>query len=227
MNSDSSAASSSSDEDSSSSVSSSNVLVIQPPTYDKVLLENHLKSANKHPNLYPEHLIVSIDYLLDHPISPPPDPLRTYLRLNRKHFPEGNGIYTGEIDPKSRRHGFGQMAYFGGDCYCGHWRKGVREGSGAYFWSETGSVYAGEWKSGERDGQGHFVFGSGRNLVSSGVVLTGMWKKGKVKGWGNLAFVDEDGVNVVKQRIQIEEDVEVKSKLGRRISWKSFLNSNL
>ena len=100
-------------------------------------------------------------------------PYRTYHTLVARPFLEGRGTYRGELDHKSRRHGYGHMLYSTGDCYQGYWKKGYREGQGCFFWAETGSVYSGTWKAGERNGVGHFVFGTRRETMVEGIIFSG------------------------------------------------------
>ena len=88
---------------------------------------------------------------------------RTWHTLVRA-FDEGRGIYYGELDPKSRRSGFGHIVYESeggqeGNRYQGTWNKGLMEGTGSYMWAATGSVYQGAWRRGERNGKGYFVLG--------------------------------------------------------------------
>ena len=172
-----------------------------PPDYAYVLLEAHLSLAKRHAALYPADLLAAVrGFLRDDP-HPPPHPYRTYHALEDRPFTDGRGSYRGELDHKSRRNGFGHMLYDTGDSYQGFWKKGVREGEGAFFWADTGSLYQGEWKGGERNGRGHFVFGPRRgDLVGDGgLIFTGLWSEGKIRGHGTVSYVSEEDT-VVKAK---------------------------
>ena len=186
-----------SDEDTNSSANN-----IEPPAYTAVLLENHLHRSVKHVSLFPPELILAIRSLLLHPLEPPGDPRSTFHTLNRS-FPEGTGSYVGEVDYKLRRHGYGHMVYASGDQYQGQWRKGFREGRGAYLWAESGSVFAGSWCGNEMNGEGHFVKRRGEECV----VYTGVWCKGRIRGRVSANFVNEHGrVEMAEEELKLQED---------------------
>lgn len=187
-----------------------------PPGYQTVLLENHLKRSKAYPGLYPPKLTAAISNFLFNNETPIPDPYRTYHNLN-KTFNDGKGQYIGELDHKSRRHGLGHMLYSSNDAFHGQWKKGQREGEGAFFWADTGSVYQGEWKGGERHGFGHFVFGSRRNDKLNGVVFSGNWSKGKILGRGTVSLVNEVGkVEKVPETVQSQVDNDNVSMFAKK-----------
>jgi len=172
----------------------------RPPQYVSVLLETHLARSSRYEGLYPPALIDAIKSHLVSPGGPPPHPHRTWHTLVRA-FDEGRGTYYGELDPKSRRSGFGHIVYEGvgdreGNRYQGSWNKGLMEGTGSYMWAATGSVYQGGWRRGERNGKGYFVFGPlGSRSALPLAVCAGVWIDGKVrKGSEMVRFVNGDGV---------------------------------
>ena len=195
-----------------------------PPCYDSVLLETHLAVAVAHPDLFTSELRSAVESLLKARCPPTPKRHRTYHKLmpDDRNFPEGQGSYNGELDPKSRRNGFGHMVYSDGNIYVGFWKKGSMDGEGCFFWSDTGSVYNGEWKNGERSGKGDFAFGPRRNIsgeeeeeeeeedATTIAVCSGTWSGGKIKkGTGTVRFV-VDG----KVKISVEEDNNNKESRG-------------
>lgn len=167
----------------------------RPPEYTSVLLEAHLAQSSRFEGLYPPDLVDAIKSHLLFPAGPPPHPHRTW-HTRVRNFDEGAGTYYGELDPKSRRNGYGHVVYEGeGNRYQGSWKKGLMEGTGSYLWAATGSCYQGAWRRGERNGKGCFVFGplkARRGIPLA--VCTGVWVNGKVrKGTEVVRFVNGDG----------------------------------
>ncbi len=90
-----------------------------------------------------------------------------------------------------------------GDSYEGFYRKGLKEGTGLYYFSSNGSTYEGEWKNGEMNGRGIQKDANGK------VMYEGEWKNGepvaaplkadKILGipWGAS---EEQAKNILKQR---------------------------
>ena len=86
-------------------------------------------------------------------------PNRTYFSKT-KMWPEGEGVYYGELDWKGRRVGHGKMVWGGGArVYLGYWAKNRMEGEGIIFWASTGTFYKGQWKKGLVHGLGRLVYG--------------------------------------------------------------------
>lgn len=107
------------------------------------------------------------------------------------------------------------MLYTNGDRFAGHFHKNLAHGSGAYFWSETGSVYCGEWSAGERRGRGSFLFGPRRRHDDKlgGAVVSGRWLGDKLVSPGEAAYVDEEGV-VHSEKLDSEEQQHQRSEVA-------------
>ena len=75
-------------------------------------------------------------------------------------WPDGEGIYVGELDWKGRRSGQGKMEWISQNrVYQGSWVTNQMEGFGCIWWRDTGSYYAGNWKKGAMHGKGRMVWG--------------------------------------------------------------------
>ena len=99
----------------------------------------------------------------------------------------GNFRYLGEKDADGKRFGRGRTEQLSGiTAYEGGYRDDLREGYGAYYYSDGTLSYYGRWKGGKKDGPGVSVK---KGLDGYHV---GYWEQGRLTG--SSAVFDRDGV---------------------------------
>ncbi|EAR96626.2 MORN motif protein (macronuclear) [Tetrahymena thermophila SB210] len=81
--------------------------------------------------------------------------------------------YTGEVNERNERHGYGVYQVIYGGYYEGMWKNGFKEGKGTFYYKKGLIHYEGDWQCGEPHGQGR-VFNQQNQLVYEGA-----WKNGK------------------------------------------------
>ena len=62
--------------------------------------------------------------------------------------------YTGEVNERSERHGYGVYLVINGGSYEGYWRNGFKHGKGVFKYREGDLHYEGDWQCGEPHGMG-------------------------------------------------------------------------
>lgn len=63
--------------------------------------------------------------------------------------------YTGEVNERNERHGFGLYLVIYGGSYEGYWKNGFKHGKGVFKYKDGKNVhYQGEWQCGEPHGEG-------------------------------------------------------------------------
>ncbi|KAJ3191063.1 hypothetical protein HK101_008111 [Irineochytrium annulatum] len=77
------------------------------------------------------------------------------------------GVYEGERNAESQRHGHGRNVFTNGDIYEGNYALGERNGPGVYKWKAGGARYTGEYMGGSRNGNGFFVYPDGSKYRAS------------------------------------------------------------
>ena len=99
---------------------------------------------------------------------------RTYFKVE-KVWPDGEGVYEGELDWKRRRTGHGKMVWADGSrIYTGYWHKNKMCGEGVIWWAGTGTYYTGGWRRGLVHGYGRLVYGAWSG--SAGDVYEGQFR---------------------------------------------------
>ncbi len=75
--------------------------------------------------------------------------------------------------------GRGQLFLKNGEQYCGHWRKGVREGVGQYLYAKASphAAFRGSWAADLFEGDGVLLFKNGQTLIAQ-------FKNGLAEGLG-------------------------------------------
>lgn len=96
-------------------------------------------------------------------------------------------VYTGTLDSKNRRNGYGILQYHNKAYYKGFWCKDKFSGLGEY--SSAGKCrYEGEFLDGKFHGKGMLRFGN-RYCKT---IYTGSWKNGKRNGYGFFTYPNGD-----------------------------------
>ncbi|XP_053958804.1 alsin [Anastrepha ludens] len=94
------------------------------------------------------------------------------------------GLYIGQRNAASQRHGRGWAILPNGDQYDGQYRQGRRHGIGLYVFKD-GSRYYGSYRCGHRSGRGMFIY-------PDGSMYEGCWRKNIKHGKGRYKYANGD-----------------------------------
>ncbi|KAI9209473.1 uncharacterized protein BJ171DRAFT_487114 [Polychytrium aggregatum] len=113
------------------------------------------------------------------------------------------GVYEGERNEQTERHGKGKNQFPNGDIYEGLYGNGKRNGYGTYRW-KSGTRYVGEYQDNMREGNGFFIYpdgskykgefqqnkrqGQGTYLYANNDVYQGGWENDKKHGFGTYIY---------------------------------------
>ena len=62
--------------------------------------------------------------------------------------------YTGDLNERNERHGYGVYLVIYGGSYEGYWKNGFKHGKGVFKYKDGNIHYEGDWQCGEPHGQG-------------------------------------------------------------------------
>ena len=82
----------------------------------------------------------------------------------------------------------GTKVWADGDKYIGKWKKGKKDGYGAYIFA-NGEKYQGKWKKGKKDGKGTYTYANGEKYK-------GPWKKDNKDGKGTYTYPNDNEYDV-------------------------------
>ncbi|KAL9190505.1 hypothetical protein ACHAXT_000211 [Thalassiosira profunda] len=106
------------------------------------------------------------------------------------------GEYTGAVDARGLRHGFGTIVFEDGYQYSGEWKDDVPDGTGTGKYANGKNAYEGEWKDGapvdKAPAHGHMAQDKtgGMQFVDGGIpgVYAGELSRGFRSGKGKMAY---------------------------------------
>lgn len=81
--------------------------------------------------------------------------------------------YTGEVNDRNERHGYGVYLVINGGSYEGYWKNGFKDGKGVFKYKDGTLHYEGDWQCGEPHGNGKVYNMSGK------LKYEGKFKNGK------------------------------------------------
>jgi hypothetical protein len=103
-------------------------------------------------------------------------------------FGEGQSYYGSWRD--NSMHGHGVLAFFDGDVYLGLFDQGEYHGYGVYKYSDAGAwkgdIYEGRYYKGMRQGSGVYYYIADETTGKQGAVYIGEWIRGAMQGLGIL-----------------------------------------